>query len=240
MAGISTSIGDGFAHVTDWVFDLDNTLYPRHCDLFEQIDWKMTDYVAGHLDIPKDQARVLQKEMYHQYGTTLRGLMLRYQVDPSHFIEKVHDIDYSPIDPNPLLGELIAALPGRKHVFTNGDTGHAERTLARLGIGDLFFDIFDIVAADLIPKPAEQPYLKFLTSHNVDPVQAVMFEDMPRNLDVPKQMGMGTVLVLPAKGSKFHAENWEHDIGDGTSIDHVTHDLDVFLGETVLRIDAET
>ena len=29
---------DEFAHVTDWVFDLDNTLYPHHVNLFSQID----------------------------------------------------------------------------------------------------------------------------------------------------------------------------------------------------------
>ncbi|MEM1318032.1 MAG: pyrimidine 5'-nucleotidase, partial [Pseudomonadota bacterium] len=134
-----------FGGIDEWVFDLDNTLYPRHSDLFAQIDWKMTDYVAELLGSDKESARKLQKELYREYGTTLRGLMERYDIDPHDFLHKVHDIDYSPVDPNPALGELIAALPGRKHIFTNGDVPHAERTMERLGITQHFHRIFDIV-----------------------------------------------------------------------------------------------
>ncbi|MEO1398399.1 MAG: pyrimidine 5'-nucleotidase, partial [Pseudomonadota bacterium] len=151
-----------FGAVKDWVFDLDNTLYPRHCDLFAQIDWRMTDYVSDLLDMDKVEARKVQKDLYREFGTTLRGLMVRYHVDPHDFLERVHDIDYSPVDPNPGLGDLIAALPGRKHIFTNGDVPHAKRTTDRLGITDHFDTVFDIVASDLVPKPAEAPYAKFV------------------------------------------------------------------------------
>ena len=220
-----------FGSVTEWVFDLDNTLYPRHCDLFAQIDWKMTDYVAELLDMPKPEARVLQKDLYKEYGTTLRGLMERYSIDPHDFLDKVHDIDYSPVDPNPVLGDLIAALPGRKHIFTNGDVPHAKRTTDRLGITDHFHEVFDIVASDLVPKPAESPYIKFLQSHEVNPRQAAMFEDMPRNLDVPRQLGMKTVLVTPAHGSEHSAESWEHERKQEDSIDFATDHLDDFLAD---------
>jgi len=220
-----------FGGITEWVFDLDNTLYPRHCDLFAQIDWKMTDYVAALLDLPKDKARKLQKEMYREYGTTLRGLIVRYDIDPHDFLEKVHDIDYSPVQPNPVLGELIAALPGRKHIFTNGDVPHARRTTDRLGISDHFESWFDIVASDLVPKPAEAPYRNFLATHEVDPIKAVMFEDMPRNLDVAKVLGMKTVLVVPAQGSEHSAETWEHERTDDTAIDFATDHLDDFLAD---------
>jgi putative hydrolase of the HAD superfamily len=220
-----------FAGVDEWVFDLDNTLYPRHSDLFAQIDWKMTDYVAKLTGLPKDEARAMQKRMYRQYGTTLRGLMVEYDIDPHGFLEEVHDIDYSPVAPNPVLGELIAALPGRRHVFTNGDVPHAERTMERLGISEHFHRIFDIVAADLEPKPAPGPYEKFLADHDVHPKRAAMFEDMPRNLDVPKAHGMATVLVLPAKGSFTSAESWEHDVSQGNAIDFTTYDLDGFLAD---------
>ncbi|MDD9908250.1 MAG: pyrimidine 5'-nucleotidase [Ahrensia sp.] len=222
-----------FGGVTEWVFDLDNTLYPRHSDLFAQIDWKMTDYVSDLLDLPKDEARKLQKAMYREYGTTLRGLMERYHVDPHDFLEKVHDIDYSPVEPNPALGELIAALPGRKHIFTNGDVLHARRTTQRLGISQHFDGWFDIVASDLVPKPAEPPYHKFLQTHAVDPAQAVMFEDMPRNLDVPRKLGMCTVLVLPMYGSHHSAESWEHERAGDASIDFATDHLDTFLADVL-------
>lgn len=225
-----------FEGVTEWIFDLDNTLYPRHCDLFSQIDWKMTDYVADLLDLPKDEARKLQKEMYREHGTTLRGLMLRHGIDPHHFLDSVHDIDYSPVSPNPRLGEQIAALPGRKLIFTNGDVGHAERTTDRLGITEHFDAVFDIVASDFVPKPSEAPYRKFIDDHEVDPTRAVMFEDMPRNLHVPKKLGMRTVLVLPANGSRHLAENWEHEVEAAEMIDFSTQDLDQFLSDVVAAI----
>jgi putative hydrolase of the HAD superfamily len=220
-----------FESVTEWVFDLDNTLYPRHCDLFAQIDWKMTDYVAELLDMPKAEARVLQKDLYRSHGTTLRGLMERYHIDPHDFLDKVHDIDYSPVEPNPVLGDLIAALPGRKHIFTNGDVPHARRTTDRLGITDHFHEVFDIVASDLVPKPEEGPYVKFLDSHQVDPLKAAMFEDMPRNLDVPKKFGMRTILVVPAQGSAHNAEAWEHEVQKHQMIDFSTDHLDDFLAD---------
>ena len=229
-------LATSFGSVTEWIFDLDNTLYPRHCDLFAQIDWKMTNYVAELLDMPKEEARRNQKRMYKQYGTTLRGLMIEHSIDPEDFLDKVHDIDYTPVDPNPALGELIAALPGRKHIFTNGDVHHAKRTTDRLGITDQFDSVFDIVASDLVPKPDEGPYNKFLIEHDVDPKVAAMFEDMPRNLDVPSEFGMRTVLVVPAKGSEHSAEDWEHAVTDDAVIDFTTDHLDGLLADILKAI----
>ena len=144
-----------FSHVSDWVFDLDNTLYPQHSNLFSQIDVKMTAYVSELLQLPRDEARKLQKELYLEYGTTLSGLMERHSIDPDDFLNKVHDIDYSWLAPNPALGDAIRGLPGRKFIFTNGYRGHAERTARQLGILDHFDDIFDIVAAGLTPASPE-------------------------------------------------------------------------------------
>ncbi|MEL6750830.1 MAG: pyrimidine 5'-nucleotidase [Pseudomonadota bacterium] len=220
-----------FESVNEWVFDLDNTLYPRDSDLFAQIDWKMTAFVEKLTGLAQTEARALQKRMYREHGTTLRGLMVEYDIDPHDFLADVHDIDYSPVEPNPALGALINALPGRALIFTNGDVPHAQRTIERLGIADHFDEIFDIVAADLEPKPAEGPYRKFLDAHSVDPNRAAMFEDMPRNLDVPKRLGMATVLVLPAVGSVHEAEAWEHDVSDGHIVDFTTHHLDTFLAD---------
>ena len=101
-----------FAHVTDWVFDLDNTLYPHHSNLFSQIDVKMTAYVSELLKLPREEARKLQKELYLEYGTTLNGLMNRHGIDPDDFLEKVHDIDYSWLKPDPVLGAAIRPAAG--------------------------------------------------------------------------------------------------------------------------------
>ena len=218
-----------FAHVTDWVFDLDNTLYPHHSNLFSQIDVKMTAYVSELLQLPRDEARTLQKELYREFGTTLNGLMARHGIDPADFLNKVHDIDYSWVDPNPALGDAIRALPGRKFIFTNGDRGHAERTARQLGILDHFNDIFDIVAADLTPKPARETYDKFVGLHRVDTAHAVMFEDLARNLAVPKVLGMTTVLIVPNNFEPTFSEIWERDADNEDDVDYVTDDLAGFL-----------
>ena len=219
-----------FAHVTDWVFDLDNTLYPHHSNLFSQIDVKMTAYVSELLQLPRDEARKLQKELYLEYGTTLNGLMERHGIDADDFLNKVHDIDYSWVDPDPKLGDAIKALPGRKFIFTNGDRGHAERTARQLGILDHFDDIFDIVAADLTPKPARETYDKFVGLHRVDTAHAVMFEDLARNLAVPKILGMTTVLIVPNNFEPAFSEIWERDPDKDDDVDYVTDDLAGFLG----------
>jgi len=224
-----------FAHIQSWIFDLDNTLYPRDTDLFSQIDVRMTTYVADLLRLSREEARKVQKDLYRDHGTTLRGLMDRYQVDPDDFLQKVHDIDYSWLNPNPALGVAIQALPGRKFIFTNGNRSHAERAAAQLGILDHFEDIFDIVAAGLVPKPAQQTYDSFVSLHEIAGSDAVMFEDLARNLIVPKKLGMKTVLVVPRNLEATYSEIWEQDLGQQDDVDYVTDDLTRFLQTIIER-----
>ena len=218
-----------FSHVTDWVFDLDNTLYPHHSNLFSQIDVKMTAYIEELLTLPRAEARALQKQLYLEYGTTLNGLMKRHGIDPDDFLQKVHDIDYSWLAPDPALGAAIRQLPGRKFIFTNGDRGHAERAARQLGILDHFDDIFDIVAAGLTPKPDRRTYEKFAELHAVTGPNAVMFEDLARNLSVPKALGMTTVLIVPRNFEPTFSEIWERDAAQEDDVDFVTDDLAAFL-----------
>lgn len=218
-----------FAHVRDWVFDLDNTLYPRKTDLFSQIDKRMTIFVGELLGLEPDEARRVQKGFYQSHGTTLAGLMSAHDVDPDQFLNYVHDIDYSWLAPDPALGDEIAALPGRKFIFTNGDRGHAERTARALGVLDHFEDIFDIVAAGLVPKPAVATYDKFMGLHRIDTANAAMFEDLARNLEVPNTLGMRTVLVVPTNFETAVGDAWEHEGRAGAHIDFVTDDLTAFL-----------
>lgn len=224
---------DHFAHVDVWAFDLDNTLYPPATNLFAQIDVRMTEYVSELLTLPADEARALQKELYREHGTTLAGLMARHEIDPDDFLRRVHDIDYEPVLADPALGAAIARLPGRKFIFTNGDRPHAERTATRLGILDHFEDIFDIVAAELNPKPAPIAYERFLKRHGIEGPRAAMFEDLARNLVVPKELGMRTVLVVPRNLEDTFSEVWERDRRFTDEVDFVTDDLVGFLGEIV-------
>lgn len=225
-----------FTHVTEWVFDLDNTLYPRHSNLFSQIDVKMTAYVSELLQLPRDEARKVQKELYRDYGTTLNGLMARHGIDPDDFLNKVHDIDYTWLAPDPSLGDAIKALPGRKFIFTNGDRNHAERAARQLGILDHFDEIFDIVAAGLVPKPAREAYDKFMGLHRIDAPKAAMFEDLARNLTVPKQVGMTTVLIVPKNFEDTFSEIWEQDEAYEDDVDFVTDNLSAFLNELLPQL----
>ncbi|TSJ64382.1 pyrimidine 5'-nucleotidase [Starkeya sp. 3C] len=220
-----------FSHVDTWVFDLDNTLYPPGLDLWRQIDMRMRSYIADYLGLSLDDAFALQKDYYRRYGTSLRGLMIEHGMDPDPFLANAHAIDLTSLDPAPELGAALGALPGRKLVYTNGSRGHAEQVLAKLGISDRFADVHDIVAAEFHPKPQETAYRGFLARHDVDPGRAAMFEDLARNLEVPRQLGMRTVLVVPPglAVSPADREAWEHEGRDGDHIDVVTDDLTGFL-----------
>jgi putative hydrolase of the HAD superfamily len=216
----------GFDHIDTWVFDLDNTLYPASCRLFDQIDRKMTGLVSEILKIAPAEARTVQKGLFHKYGTTLRGLMVEHEVDPTYFLRHAHDIDYAPVPQNIPLDEALHALPGRKLIFTNGTVSHAESVLERLGITRHFNDIFDIVHSDYIPKPERGPYEKFIRQTNIKPETSAMFEDIARNLQAPHDMGMTTILVTSDDNADANILN---GIGRADYVHHVTSDLAEFL-----------
>jgi putative hydrolase of the HAD superfamily len=222
-----------FASVETWVFDLDNTLYPHHLNLWQQVDERIRDYVAQYLRVTKDEAFRLQKDYYRRYGTTMRGLMTEHGLKPDDYLEFVHQIDHSPLVPNPVLGAAIEKLPGRKLIMTNGTRKHAEAVMARLEIRHHFDDVFDIAAADLDPKPMPQVYDRFLARHGVDPKRSAMFEDLARNLEVPHALGMTTVLVVPEGTREVFREDWEMEGRDAAHVDHVTDDLAGFLAKLV-------
>ena len=219
----------GFRGIETWVFDLDYTLYPHHLNLWHQVDARIRDYIVDFLHISHEEAFRLQKNYYRRYGTTMRGLMEEHGLVPDEFLEMVHQIDHSPLTPNPELGAAIGELPGRKLILTNGTRAHADAVMRRLEIDHHFEDVFDIKAADLEPKPQPQVYERFLKRHRVDPKSAVMFEDLARNLEVPHALGMITVLVVPKGAGVVLREDWELAGRDEPHVDYVTDDLTEFL-----------
>ena len=218
-----------FRDVDTWIFDLDNTLYPRSCDLFAQMDLRMTQFIQDLKGLPFDEARIIQKKHYQIYGTTLCGLMKVENINPVDYLNFVHDIDYSPVKEAPDLRAAIEALPGRKMIFTNGDVLHAKRTTNKLGISDLFEHVFDIIAADLVPKPHRNPYEKFINEAHIDPKRAAMFEDLPRNLAVPHDMGMRTVLIQDPPKISAERQPWEVEVTNADHVHFQTPDLARFL-----------
>lgn len=183
------------AHVSDWIFDLDNTLYPAQCDLFAQIDRRMTEFVSGFLNLTPDEARRVQKRYYAEHGTTLNGLMARHGMAPDAFLAHVHDIDLSPLPRCQVLKAALAALPGRRFVYTNGSKRHAERVTRHMGLDHLFDGMFGIEDAAFAPKPHPQSYDRFCDLHGVEPGRSAFFEDLARNLEPAHAMGFTTVLV---------------------------------------------
>ena len=220
-----------FAHVETWVFDLDNTLYPAGSDLWPKIDQRITLWIMALYGLDGLSARALQKFYYERYGTTLRGLMETDAIDAETFLRFVHDIDRTSIVADLPLAAAIQALSGRKLILTNGSRFHALATAEALGLSGLFEDVFDIVAGDLVPKPEAAVYDRFLARHGVDPKRAVMIEDIPRNLVVPKALGMVTILVVPKPGDHDTREAFEIVTAEAVPahIDYVTSDLAGFL-----------
>jgi len=227
---LSATDARGFGHVDTWIFDLDNTLYPSEARVWPQVDDRITLFIANLYGIDGLSARALQKYFYHRYGTTLKALMDEDGIDPYEFLDFAHDIDHSGIELNPLLGEAIEKLPGRKLILTNGSRKHAEAVAMKLGIYNHFEDVFDIVAADYVPKPDRRAYERFLTKHVVDPHRSAIFEDIAKNLVVPHDLGMTTTLVIPQTIDPFR-ESFEQEAVEAPHIDHITNDLAGFLKE---------
>jgi putative hydrolase of the HAD superfamily len=222
-----TETAPDFRHVEAWVFDLDNTLYPASCDLFAQIDARMTGYVAALLDLAPDEARRVQKDYYRDHGTTLNGLMARHAIDPEDFLGKVHDIDLSVLAPDPGLNAAISALPGRRFVFTNGCRGHAQRVLDRIGLAAHIDDLWDIRTIGFRPKPDARAYDAVVARAAIAPGRAAMFEDVARNLVPARALGMTTVWI--DNGSVWSKQGPSFPVVETHHIDHTTDNLAHFL-----------
>lgn len=207
-----------FSHVDTWVFDLDNTLYPPHMRLFDQIEVRMTRYVMREIGVSKTEADQLRATYWRDYGTTLSGLMRVHDIDPDPYLDEVHDIDFSVLSPDAKLAEHLAALPGRKIVYTNGSAPYARQVLAARGLSAAFEAVYGIEHADYFPKPERTAFETVFAKDGLNPTTAAMFEDDDRNLAVPHSMGLKTVYVAPAPKPQAHLQ-------------HHTDDLTAFLAQ---------
>lgn len=217
-----------------WIFDLDNTLYPASCNLFAQVDQRITSFIADHFNISSEEARALQKQYFRDHGTTLRGLMVEHDINPIPFLDYVHAIDVTPVSPTPELAAALLRLPGRRLIYTNGSEQHARNVTDRLGITACFDGVFDIVAAGYVPKPDPRPYQQMVEQFAIDPARACMVEDIARNLVPAHALGMVTVWV---DGDS----EWSHPdrsaIGTGDHIDVVIRDLPGWLKTVAVSAD---
>ncbi len=210
------------SHVRNWIFDLDNTLYPASANLFALIDARIGQYVQNLLGLDPVAAHKVQKGYFHAHGTTLAGLMAEHGTDPHHYLADVHDVDMSVLEVNAALVEGLAKLPGRKLVFTNGDAPYAMKVLDRLGMGGTFEAIHDVHATQYRPKPDPLAYQGLCEAYDLDPHASLFVEDMARNLAPAKAIGMTTVWI----------DNGSEQVpgdADRSFIDYTTHDLGAWL-----------
>ena len=214
--------GRPLVEIDTWIFDLDNTLYPTSCQLFDQIHDRMTRFIAERFELSPEAALVRQKAYFREHGTTLRGLMVVDRIDPEDFLAYVHELDLACVPPDPVLAAALSALPGRKIVHTNGSARHAERLLDHLGIAGAFCGIVDIAAAGYEPKPAPAGYHELLRRHGVTPGTALMVEDIARNLVPAAALGMTTAWVRTGV-------DWAAAASEADHINYVVEDLAGFL-----------
>ena len=212
------------SHIDCWIFDLDNSLYPASADLFALIDIRMGEYIQRLLACDPVEARRVQKSYFHEHGTTLAGLMAGHGVAPRDFLDYVHDIDLARLSADPALVAAMDRLPGRKFVFTNGDEAYAARVLDKLGLANAFDGMHDIHAMDYVPKPNPAAYAALCSAHAIAPETALFVEDMARNLEPAKALGMTTVWVDNGSERGSHG-------ADPAFIDYRIADIGLWLTE---------
>ena len=205
-----------------WIFDLDNTLYSGKTKVFEQVDKKMSKYISQKLDVSIEEAKKIQKNYFHQYNTTLNGMIKNHKINANEFLEFVHDINIDFLEKDLLLSEELKKLEGKKIIFTNGSKKHALNVTKKIGIDQHFDDIFDIVDSKFIPKPAIEPYKKIVEKHKIDPKLCVLVEDIARNLKPAYEMGMKTVWIE-------NDEPWASKFSNSNFVNYRTNNLSEFL-----------
>jgi len=205
-----------------WIFDLDNTLYSGKTKVFEQVDKKMSKYISDKLNISIGEARKIQKNYFHEYNTTLNGMIKNHKINANEFLDFVHDINIDFLKKDKKLADELKKLEGKKIIFTNGSRKHALNVTSKIGINQYFDGIFDIVDSDFIPKPSMEPYKKLVEKHKIDPKLSVLVEDIARNLKPAYEMGMKTVWIE-------NDEPWSKEFSDSNFVNYKTNNLSEFL-----------
>ena len=207
-----------------WIFDLDNTLYSGDTKVFDQVDKKMSRFISDKLKVSTEEAKKIQKNYFHEYNTTLNGMIKNHKIDADEFLEFVHDVNLDFLKANKPLEQEITNLNGKKFIFTNGSKAHAANVTKRIGIEKLFDGVFDIVESDFIPKPSIEPYKKIIEKYKIEPQYSIFIEDIARNLKPAHELGMKTVWIK-------NDEPWAAKFSDSNFINYKTDNLAKFLKE---------
>ena len=207
-----------------WIFDLDNTLYEGDTKVFEQVSKRMSKYISAKLNISIEEAKKIQKNYFHEYNTTLNGMIKNHKIDAKEFLDFVHDVDLSFLKNNKSLELELNKIRGKKIIFTNGSRSHANNVTKRIGINKLFDGVFDIVDCDFVPKPAIESYKKLIEKYKIEPQYCIFIEDIARNLKPAYELGMKTVWIK-------NKEPWAAEFSNENFVNYRTENLTNFLKE---------
>ncbi|MDA9092078.1 pyrimidine 5'-nucleotidase [Pelagibacteraceae bacterium] len=205
-----------------WLFDLDNTLYSGDTKVFDQVDKKMSTFISKKLNVSIEEAKKIQKNYFHEYNTTLNGMIKNHKIDAQEFLEFVHDVDLNFLEKDLNLQKELANLMGKKYIFTNGSKAHAANVTKKIGVENLFDGVFDIVDSDFFPKPSIEPYKKIIQKYGIDPEYCIFIEDIARNLKPAYELGMKTVWIK-------NDEPWAAEFSNESFINYKTNNLSDFL-----------
>ena len=205
-----------------WLFDLDNTLYSGDTKVFDQVDKKMSLFISNKLNVSIEEAKKIQKNYFHEYNTTLNGMIKNHKINAEEFLEFVHDVDLTFLKEDLALQNELTNLVGKKYIFTNGSKAHASNVTKRIGIENLFDGVFDIVDSDFVPKPSIEPYKKIIQKYGIDPEYCIFIEDIARNLKPAHELGMKTVWII-------NDEPWAAKFSNENFINYKTDNLSDFL-----------
>jgi putative hydrolase of the HAD superfamily len=205
-----------------WLFDLDNTLYSGDTKVFDQVDKKMSFFISKKLNVDIAEAKKIQKSYFHEYNTTLNGMIKNHNIDAEEFLEFVHNVDLNFLKKDLDLKNELNNLMGKKYIFTNGSRAHASNVTKRIGIENIFDGVFDIVDSEFIPKPSIEPYKKIIQKYGIDPEYCIFIEDIARNLKPAHELGMKTVWIE-------NDEPWAAEFSNENFINYKTKNLSKFL-----------
>ncbi|MCQ2913710.1 MAG: pyrimidine 5'-nucleotidase [Alphaproteobacteria bacterium] len=200
--------------VKNWVFDLDDTLYPPNKTLNNEMGERISNYIMKVAHVDKERADFMKKDFYQRYGATVWGLMNEYEVDPVDFTEDIHKLDLSVLKKDPELRKAIELLPGKKYVFTNGAYQHATGVIKQVGLEGLFEGIFSIREAEYIPKPAQETFMKMFDYFDLIGEECLMFDDNQKNILGAKKAGMKTVWISSNVDNNKYCMSEEADFCD--------------------------
>ncbi len=213
-----------FTKIKNFIFDCDGVLYRDLEAVFGQVSKKMTEYIAKKLNLDLKKAKELQVNYFHKYNTSLNGLMIHHDINPSEFLKYVHEINLDFMEKDLILRKELIKLEAKKFVFTNGSHEHIANITKHLGINDLFDGAFDITDCNYIPKPSIEPYERLIEKFKINPEESVFIEDIAKNLEPAKKVGMKTVWLI-------NDEYWGKKDSDKDFIDLKINNLSGFLKE---------